>query len=66
MDLGSVAAAAVMTGVTAATAGDQNDGKNDQPNPVIVEKIAKAVVHGCSSLRIREYGGLLPSSVIRI
>jgi hypothetical protein len=36
--------------VSVAAAGNQDDGKNDQPNPVIVEQIAETVIHDGSSL----------------
>ena len=39
--LSATAAAAVV----AAAAVDENDGKNDQPNPVVLKQIAKTVVH---------------------
>ena len=39
--LSATAAAAVVT----AAAVDENDGKDDQPNPVVLKQIAKTVVH---------------------
>jgi hypothetical protein len=49
----SVAAAAVVSALVAASAaGDEDDCKDDQPNPVIVKEIAQAVVHCRSSLKI--------------
>ena len=33
-----------------AAAGDQKNGDDDQPNPVVLKKIAEAVVHGLSSV----------------
>ena len=41
----TVIVAGVAAVVTATAAGEEDDGKNDQPNPVIVEKIAQTVVH---------------------
>ena len=61
------AAATVATAVSAAAAGDEDDGKDDQPNPVIVEKIAKTVVHNDSSVNDLEGRGLFcrrPSVII--
>ena len=40
-----LSAAAAATATAAVAAVDQNDGQNDQPNPVILKQIAQTVVH---------------------
>jgi hypothetical protein len=34
-----------------AAAGDEDDGKNDEPYPVIIKQIAEAVIHNVSPFR---------------
>ena len=42
-----VASATAAVGVAASAAGEENDGENDQPYPVVVKQLAQAVVvHG--------------------
>ena len=42
-----VASAATVAYSVAAAAGEENDGKNDQPYPVVIKQLAQAVVvHG--------------------
>ena len=42
--MGALSAAAAAAVVTAAAV-DENDGKDDQPNPVVLKQIAQTVVH---------------------
>jgi hypothetical protein len=47
VDFGSVASAAAVSYAVVAAAGEENDGENDQPYPVVVKQLAQAVVvHG--------------------
>ena len=48
---GLVASAATVAYSVAAAAGEENDGKNDQPYPVVIEQIAEAVIHSVSPFR---------------
>ena len=42
-----MASAATVSYAVTAAAGEENDGKNDQPYPVVVKQLAQAVVvHG--------------------
>ena len=47
-----------------AAAGNQQNGNDDQPDPVVTEEIAEAVIHGLSSLNDFEGGGRLPCSLV--
>ena len=46
----TAASASVVVGAASA-AGEKDDGKDDQPYPVVVEKVAQTVVHNGSSLK---------------
>ena len=46
----TAASASVVVGAASA-AGEENDGKDDQPYPVVIEEIAQTVVHNESSLK---------------
>ena len=39
-------------GFSVAAAGEEDDGKDDEPDPVVVEQIAEAVIHNRSSKKI--------------
>ena len=43
--MGALSATAAAATVVAAAAVDENDSKNDQPNPVVLKQIAQTVVH---------------------
>ena len=43
--MGALSATAAAATVVAAAAVDENDGKDDQPNPVVLKQIAQTVVH---------------------
>ena len=40
-----LSAAATTATATGVAAGDENDGQDDQPNPVVLKQIAQTVVH---------------------
>ena len=47
-----------------AVAGKQNDGNDDQPKGAVVKKIAKTVIHNCSSQKITEERYVCSSATI--
>ena len=47
-----------------AAAGDEQDGDDDEPDPVIAEEVTEAVIHGCSSIDRFRRAAHRPSVII--